>query len=138
MSQRMALVFAGGITAFILVLLGGVILTVRLTDNVQARSAAQPAPAQPAAGSSKPQTALNADQASQVALNMAPGARVANPPDLVNFQGTVAYEITLDQGVVYVDANNGRVLSSTLNSFTGSGQFGGRQLEREQEGGERD
>jgi len=31
-------------------------------------------------------------------------------PELVSFQGTVAYEVHLDRGLVYVDATTGNVL----------------------------
>ncbi len=140
MSQRMAFVLAGGITAFMLVLLGGVIFTVRLSDNIQARSLTQPVQAAPEqqAANYKSTTALTTDHAAQIALNMAPGARLTVTPDLVNVEGTVAYEVTLDRGLVYVDANTGRVLSSTLTALPGTNPRGGQSFEREHEGGERD
>lgn len=45
-----------------------------------------------------------------VAAITAPNARLLRLPELVNYQGTVAYEITLDVGVMYVDANTGKLL----------------------------
>ena len=36
--------------------------------------------------------------------------KVIGEPVLVDFQGTVAYEVTLDMGTVYIDANTGALL----------------------------
>jgi hypothetical protein len=41
---------------------------------------------------------------------VAPGATVTAPPALVSFQGTPAYEIKTNLGLVYVDAATGKVL----------------------------
>ncbi len=51
---------------------------------------------------------ISAQDAAQTALNLAPGAQLMNTPELVNFQGTTAYEVVLDAGTVYVDANSGQ------------------------------
>ncbi len=54
--------------------------------------------------------AVSPDMAASTALTVAPGTMLIREPELVNFQGVVAYEVTLDRGQVYVDANNGSVL----------------------------
>jgi hypothetical protein len=38
------------------------------------------------------------------------GAILTGAPDLVSFQGVVAYEVLLDRGTVYVEANSGQIL----------------------------
>ncbi len=53
---------------------------------------------------------ISADSAAQVALNLAPGAQLLGTPELVNFQGAMAYEVLLNAGTVYVDANSGQPL----------------------------
>src|SRR5581483_4051927 len=65
-----------------------------------------PAPAAPAA----PDYPITPDMAAAIALNVVPGGQLTRPPELVDFQGTVAYEVMLAQGAVYVDANTGQVL----------------------------
>lgn len=44
------------------------------------------------------------------AVNAVPGAALLREPELVIFQGALAYEISLDRGLVYVDANTGQIL----------------------------
>ncbi len=56
--------------------------------------------------------AISGEQASSNALNLLTGAALLKAPELVSFQGTPAYEVTLDKGTVYIDANNGQVLYS--------------------------
>ena len=109
MNQRMAFILAGGLTAFMLVVIGAVAATVIVKPAAVANAAQvqAPAAAQPASGIS---VQLSADQAAQIALNAAPGATLTRAPELVSFQGTVAYEVVLNQGAVYVDANGGQVL----------------------------
>jgi hypothetical protein len=53
---------------------------------------------------------VSRDQAVSVALATVPGAVLVRAPELVDFKGTAAYEVTLDLGVVYIDANTGTVL----------------------------
>jgi hypothetical protein len=43
-------------------------------------------------------------------------------PELVRFEGKVAYEIGFTRGVVYVDANTGAVLYNGARGGGGSGQ----------------
>ena len=71
-----------------------------------------PAP-QPAPAPAAPAFAVSADQAAGIALGVAaPGANLTKTPELVSFQGTPAYEVILDKGTVYVDAQSGAVLAN--------------------------
>ncbi|MGA2819664.1 MAG: PepSY domain-containing protein [Anaerolineales bacterium] len=54
--------------------------------------------------------AISADQAVQIAATAVPGGTVLGTPDLVSFQGTPAYEVQMNVGLVYIDANTGNVL----------------------------
>jgi len=53
---------------------------------------------------------VSSDQAIDVALKAAPGTALTGTPELVEFQGTPAYEVILTAGKVYVDAHTGAVL----------------------------
>lgn len=100
----------------------------------QARTAqarlAQPQ-AQPTASVSK--HAVSTDNAAEIALKAAPGAKLLRAAELVNFQGKVAYEVALDKGMVYVDAeagvilHNGAVPAVAAASGGGGGNGGGGQ-----------
>ncbi|MBI3362531.1 MAG: PepSY domain-containing protein, partial [Chloroflexi bacterium] len=75
--------------------------------NTKAQPQAQTiAPTKPAAAT----YAVSSDQAALIALTAAPGAKLTRGPELVKFQGIVAYEVMLDRGTVYVDATTGQVL----------------------------
>ncbi len=83
----------------------------------------------PAAASQPAKHNISPDQAVAIALNAEKGAILSKPAELIDFQGTVAYEVTLDRGVVYVDANNGNVLYDSAVTITihdaGSNQSNG-------------
>jgi hypothetical protein len=55
---------------------------------------------------------VSADAAVQSALSLVPGAQLLNTPELVNFEGTPAYEVVLDAGTVYVDAASGQPIDA--------------------------
>lgn len=57
---------------------------------------------------------VSAEQAQAIALNLAPGATLIRPVELVLYQGAPAYEVVFASGAVYVDAQNGAVLANTL------------------------
>ncbi len=81
--------------------------------NQQQAAAAQTAPvaAQPArAQSAAPQFAVSADMAASTAAQAAGGAPITRAPELVRFEGNVAYEVLFAKGAIYVDANTGQVL----------------------------
>jgi len=76
----------------------------------QAAAAVQTSePTQPVVEALVPAT-ISPQDALLVAAIAAPRAKVLRLPELVNYQGVVAYEITLDAGVLYVDANTGALL----------------------------
>ncbi|MGE5618111.1 MAG: PepSY domain-containing protein [Sphingomonadaceae bacterium] len=77
---------------------------------VDGRSTAAPAAPAEVATPAAPPYPVSADAAASTALSVAPGARVQGTPELISFQGAVAYEVVLDRGTVYVDATTGRVL----------------------------
>ncbi len=80
---------------------------------------------------------VSADQASTNALADSPGATITGAPMLVSYQGAIVYEVTLDTGMVYVDATSGLVVASTAtNSVTNRAQGGGNGGGGEHEGGE--
>lgn len=114
MPQRTALTLALGLTAFTLVILGGVIMAFGSRANpvaAQTEHQAVQVEAQPAAAPApQPPTRLSPDQATLIAVAAAQGGTISGPPELVLFRGTLAYEVSLDRGVVYIDADAGTVL----------------------------
>lgn len=91
--------------------------------------------------------AVSAEQAQMVALEAAPGATLVRPAELVRYQGTPAYEVVLDRGTVYIDAERATVLATGASSgpitaeqvaqaaqtYRGDGQV--REVEQEHERG---
>jgi len=57
-----------------------------------------------------PGVTLTPQEAMSAAIITVPGAQILRIPELVNFQGIVAYEVKLDLGTVYIDASNGAAL----------------------------
>jgi len=55
--------------------------------------------------------ALTAAQATMLAKQDAPNALLQSAPELINYNGTVAYEVRLDSGTTYIDANLGAILN---------------------------
>ncbi len=91
---------------------------------VSAPAPAAPAPAQ--ARSAAPQIALSPDAARDIAMQAANFATMIRAPELVRFEGKVAYEVGFTRGVIYVDANSGAVLFNGTQG-SGSGQSGAQQ-----------
>jgi len=78
------------------------------TNQQQSAPAAQnPAPVQPT-------YPISIEQAQAIASSLANGATLTKPAELVRYQGTPAYEVIFDRGAVYVDAQSGAVIASTL------------------------
>ena len=75
-----------------------------------ARSARAAALAAPAAQAAQPTASLSAEAARNIAIDASGGATMIREPELVLFEGKVAYEVGFTRGVVYVDANDGTVL----------------------------
>jgi uncharacterized membrane protein YkoI len=55
--------------------------------------------------------ALSAAQATALAKQDAPNAILQATPELINYNGTAAYEVLLDSDTIYVDANFGAILN---------------------------
>jgi uncharacterized membrane protein YkoI len=80
--------------------------------------------------------AVTPDLAVTIALNVAPGSALLQTPSLVELQSAAAYEVTLDTGLVYVDANSGQVLYNGTQAAQNFFLFGGDHEQHEQgEGG---
>ncbi len=83
-----------------------------------AQSAASAAPAASAAQPAQPTASLSAEAARNIAIDASGGATMIRAPELVLFEGKVAYEVGFTRGAVYVDANDGTVL---FNGTRGNG-----------------
>jgi hypothetical protein len=71
---------------------------------------------------SKPTYPVTPAMAGQLALNAVPGAVLLSTPELVLFEGKVAYEVVLDRGKIYIDATTGLVLyNGTTSPSSGNG-----------------
>lgn len=77
---------------------------VRLSQPNQ--SAAPASPASPDA----PAYAITAGQAEAAALQAYPHATLTRTSEVVDYQGTLAHEVTLDRGTLYIDAQTGELL----------------------------
>lgn len=130
MSKRGALILSVILTAFILVLVGGVVARVVPANapvsegapppaNLEDRPASVGAREQPRSAPS-PAPALTPEQAVAIASSFVPGASHAGTPELVSLEGTLAYEVRLDRGPVYLDANSGRLLQDGTRRTGGS------------------
>ena len=94
-----------------LVFFGGVIALSTQSpkaDNVLsvANPITQPQSAQPSS-----LAALTVAQATALAKQDTPDAILQATPELINYNGTAAYEVLLDSGATYIDANLGTVLN---------------------------
>ncbi len=142
MSQKVTFIIAASLTAFLLVIGGAVVSRVAQTTTASAaidstspvdapastdvqalldREAAyqeliRQANERLAKANSSQNTVLtnrlSGDQAVQIALQAVPKAAVMGRPELSNYQGILAYEVTLNTGLVYVDASNGQILAN--------------------------
>ncbi len=175
MNPKWTLLFAGGLTAFVLVVVGAVAgraaaqganpdQTPTVADpsvqaqfdqrdaayqqtidqaNLQLEQAyqeiatlqAQVAPTEvPSTSSEADSYPISAELAVGLALNLSPGAKLQRWPELVDFQGTVAWEVVLDKGTMYLDATNAVLLyngAAFVSSSSGGGGGGGGGGEHE-------
>jgi uncharacterized membrane protein YkoI len=142
MTPRFSLILAAVVTGFLLVALGGVVGRVTSAGASEAPAAAPQMVAAPTADLvammqqrdaayrqlieranirlqqaqtvAEPTPApypITPDQALLIATSVAGGTQV-RPPELVDVQGTVAYEVALTTGTYYVDATTGRILKN--------------------------
>jgi len=140
MIRKNALLMASALTAFVLVLIGGV--AGRLS-NVASAQEAEPSTASVMVDEAALATVLqerdgayrelidqanqllaeaaeapaaaypvNADTALAIVLTTVRGGELLQPPELVDYMGAAAYEVSLVQGLVYVDANTGKILAN--------------------------
>jgi uncharacterized membrane protein YkoI len=170
MNQRLALLLATGLSTFLLVTGGAVAGRVSGTQaaptptavptedivallqqreaeyqrllaqaNAQLEQVYSEQAAQPTA-TAEPEYPVSPDQAAMIAMGKVPGAILMSTPELVNFQGTVAYEVVLNRGKVYVDAATGAVLyngaaaPAVVVQSGGGGGGGGHEHEDDHEG----
>lgn len=84
-----------------------------------------------------PSYAVSADAAAAIALGAAPGAQLTRAPELISFQGAVAYEVVLDRGTLYVDANSGQILYDGT-ATVATGDHGGEHKHDDHEGDDDD
>jgi uncharacterized membrane protein YkoI len=135
MTQRLASAATIALIAFMVVLLGALATYVALkgptstsalaaqqaaastsTAPVQAPDQSQsPQEQQPAGSGASNGYPVSWGQAANIALGTVPGSSLLQQPRLVNVNGTVAYEVPLDQGMVYVNATGGQVLFNSAN-----------------------
>lgn len=138
MTQRWAFATAAALLAFVVVLLGALGVYVTVANPAPTTTAAPPAappqdtarpaplaPQQAAPGGEdenegQGQTTypVSADAAATIALTNAPGATLAQPPRLVNVNGLIVYEVTLDLGYDYIDTNSGQALYNSAGNPT--------------------
>ena len=64
--------------------------------------------------------ALSAAQATELAKQESPNSILQATPELINYNGTAAYEVLLDSGATYIDANLGAVLNPVSSSVVTS------------------
>ena len=94
-----------------LVFFGGVIaLSVQSPNADNVLSVANPI-TQPQSTQQSSLSTLSAAQATALAKKDTPDAILQATPELINYNGTAAYEVLLDSGTTYVDANLGAILN---------------------------
>lgn len=105
MEQKKTMWLSAGLSVFGLVFVGGVAIAVlRGTDTPAPAKAVESVAAVPA-------VAFSAQQAVVMAQQKFSQEHVDALPELVNYNGTLAYELVLKQGKVYVDASTGQWLN---------------------------
>jgi hypothetical protein len=129
-------IISAGIVAFVLVILtalgaylvlGGAARNTAFASRGNDPGAIQnvlpssPQQTAPNSGDSSSQSGypISADDAANIALSSVPGSSLAQQPTLVNFNGTVAYQVQLTAGNVYVDAQTGQVIYNSINGTQG-------------------
>ena len=102
-----SLVFFGGVIALTTAssdstdVLSAANITNQLTAAVKQNTAIEPLSA----------VMLTSDQAITLAKQNLPNATLQATPELVNYNGAVAYEVRLDTNTTYIDANLGSILN---------------------------
>ena len=111
MKINTAILVAVALTVFVLVLAGGIVYAVNAKTVTTNLAAATDAPiAQPNQNTT---TVQQPTQAAEIALRFIPGSVLLQQPQLVNYQGAMAYEVLLDMATIYVDALNGKIIAAS-------------------------
>ena len=141
MIRKNALLMAAALTAFVLVLIGGI--AGKLSSVASAAEGQPSSPsatvdeaalaavmqeregayrqlidqanlllAETAEAPAAPTYPVSADTAVAIVLTTVRGGELQQPPELVDYMGAAAYEVSLVQGLVYVDANTGKILAN--------------------------
>jgi hypothetical protein len=71
---------------------------------------------------SSPSYAISFEQAQIIAQDTAPRAALTGAPTLTSYAGTVAYAVPMDIGMMYVEADTGRVLAHGALAATSGAQ----------------
>ena len=99
-----------------LVFFGGVIALSTQSPNADnVLSVANPI-TQPQSTQQSSLATLSAAQATALAKKDTPDAILQATPELINYNGTAAYEVLLDSGTTYIDANFGAILNPVATS----------------------
>lgn len=125
MKQRTAILVAIGLTAFVVIMVAGIAFAITVRSGASSETVPENELAVTAGGEAgtAPSTAVptalapqmvQPQRAAQVALQVMPNNTLIGTPELVNFQGKMAYEVLLSGGTVYVDAFTAQVLSSSV------------------------
>lgn len=107
-----SLVFFGGVIALTTAssdstdVLSAANITNQLTAAVKQNTAIEP----------RSTAILTSDQAIALAKQNLPNATLQATPELVNYNGAVAYEVRLDTNTTYIDANIGSILNPVSTS----------------------
>jgi uncharacterized membrane protein YkoI len=102
----------------------------QLADLQQSQQAAQTAP-DTSVQAASPSYNVSAEVATQLALAYVPNSTLQRIPQLVSFKGTPAYEVVLNQGNIYIDANSGQVLyDATVTTIPSTAQYSDDNSER--------
>jgi hypothetical protein len=104
MNNRTVRMFSAMIIVALLMFVGDVIWS----HASRTASVAQPGSAQVSAH------AISLDQASIIAQDTAPHVAIIGVATLTSYNGTDAYAVPMDTGMIYVQATTGRVLANTL------------------------
>jgi predicted ABC-type sugar transport system permease subunit len=132
MNQKIALGLATGLTVFFVIAVSSIVAMIAMPSATpQARTVPQATLAGIANVTNTNPSQVTAERAAQIAQNAMPRARIVNTR-LVDFQGTVAYEVTLDQGTLYIDANQGTLIASNTTNVS-SNRRGEREHEEHEE-----
>ena len=103
-----------------LVFFGGVIALSTQSPNADnVLSVANPI-TQPQSTQQSSLATLSAAQATALAKQESPNSILQATPELINYNSTAAYEVLLDSGTTYIDANLGAVLNPVSSSVVTS------------------